>query len=669
MMILESFVCGKKFTATKGLQEVKSAVTGEVIAQVSSEGLAMDEVMAYARQGGAALRKLTFHQRADILKKLALALTAKKEEFYALSTHSGATRNDSAVDIEGGLGTLFVYASKGKKDLPNETFILDGEVEMLGKTGQFGGRHIYTPLQGVALHINAFNFPVWGMLEKFAPAFLAGMAVVSKPATVTAYLAEAVAREMMTILPQGSFQFIAGSTGNIMDYLTGQDMVAFTGSADTSEKLQRHPAIARNSVRFNAERDSLNAAFLAPDAVEGTPEFDLYIKEIVREMSVKAGQKCTAIRRIITPKAQVEAVANALKTRLSALKIGHPALETTRMGSLVGLSQRTDVLNKIELLKKDATLLLGGMGDFNVEGIDLAQGAFIPPHLLLAHSDKYIHNTEAFGPVSTLIPYEDLEEGIALVQRGEGSLVASAYSYDLKTIDKIIQGFASFHGRLLFLDRDSAKESTGHGSPMPHFIHGGPGRAGGGEELGGIRAVLHHCQKTAIQGSPRVLSSVGKEWVRGAAEITKDTHPFRKTYAELEIGETFVSKTRQITVQDIEHFAAFTGDNFYAHMSEEDTQDHPFFKGRVAHGYLLLSFAAGLFVDAAKGPVLANTGLEDLNFIRPVGVDEVIRVRLTAMSKSPRAKDYGQVRWAVLIETPEGEAVASYVLLTMNAYS
>jgi oxepin-CoA hydrolase / 3-oxo-5,6-dehydrosuberyl-CoA semialdehyde dehydrogenase len=667
MLTLKSYAEGSWHTAKSGFADIHSAVTDEVIAKASSKGLDFASMVRYGRKAGVALRALTFHQRADMLKKLALHLTNVKAEFYTSSLNTGALKNDGAIDIEGGIGTLFVYATKGKKELPAETFIIDGETEVLGKTGQFAGRHILTPLQGVAFHINAFNFPVWGMLEKFAPAFLAGMPVITKPATVTAYLTELVVQRIIEsgILPEGSLQLIVGSTGDMMDHLGSQDVIAFTGSASTSEMLQRHPNIARHSIRFTAERDSLNAAILAPDATPETPEFDLFIKEISREMTVKAGQKCTAIRRIIAPHTQVEAVIDALKAKLSAVKIGSPYDETSRMGALVGLSQRTDVLNKITSLSFEAEVVYGSMEQFQGQ-----KGAFISPHLLYCKDGmaaEKIHAEEAFGPVSTVMGYSDIDEAIALVKKGDGSLVASAYTYDLTTAAHFISGFASYHGRLLFQDRDCAKESTGHGSPMPHLIHGGPGRAGGGEELGGVRSVYHHCQKTAIQGSPRLLSGVTKSWMKGAS-IIEGAHPFTMTHGDLALGQTFNSASRTITQDDIAHFATFTGDNFYAHTDAKAVEGHPFFPGLVAHGYLLLSFAAGLFVEAKRGPVLANYGLENLRFVKPVQAGETIKVRLTVMEKAPSKKEYGEVRWDVEITNIAGETVASYHLLTMNSY-
>jgi len=665
-MKLESYVKGH-WTAGSELIEVRSAVTGDVVAEATSGGLDLREALAYARNvGGKNLRKLTFHQRADLLKKLAQYITERKDQLYKLSFQAGATRTDNLIDVDGGIGTLFVYAGKGRRELPNSTFLMDGAVEQLGKTGTFAGQHIVTSLQGTAVHINAFNFPCWGMLEKLAPALLGGVPVITKPATVTSYVAHALARMIAEsgILPEGAFQFIVGSTGDLFDHLTCQDVVSFTGSASTSEKLQRHPVIAKEAVRFIAERDSLNAAILAPDAAPGSPEFDLFIKEVAKEMTVKAGQKCTAIRRAFAPKAHVEAVIEALRDQLDKVVIGNPELENVRMGPVVGLDQH------VKTLRTEAQLVAGDPENFDVQGADVLRGAFIPP-LLLHCADPvhaaHVYSVEAFGPVSTVMGYGDLDEAIALTNRGGGSLVASVYTHDPKVASNLVFGVSSFHGRLVMIDRDCAREQTGHGSPMPQMVHGGPGRAGGGEELGGVRSVHHYMQRTALQGSPAMLTGITGSWTKNAPIVEKDRHPFRYHFEDLDIGQTFHSKERTITLDDIEHFANFTGDTFYAHMDEEATKGHPFFPGRVAHGYLLLSFAAGLFVDPDPGPVLANYGLDSLRFTKPIQPGETIKVRLTAKDKSPRNKQYGEVRWDVEILTDKGESAATYELLTMNA--
>ena len=671
-MKLQSYVQGQWAVPTANLTEIVSAVTGEVVAQASSGGLDMKQALDYARRtGGPALRRLTFHQRADLLKKLGQHITERKDELYKLSFMTGATRTDNMIDVDGGIGTLFAYAGKGRRELPNTTFLLDGVVEPLSKSVTFAGRHIATTLQGAAVHINAFNFPCWGLLEKLAPALLAGVPVITKPATVTSYVAHAVARMIADsgILPAGAFQFVIGSTGDLFDHLTCQDVVSFTGSAETSQTLQRHPVIARESVRFIAERDSLNSAILAPDAAPGTPEFDLFVKEVVKEMTIKAGQKCTAIRRAMVPSGHVDAVITALREKLGKITIGDPQLENVRMGSLVGLSQRRDVLSHVATLRGEAELVSGDPDNFAVEGADAKRGAFLPPLLLHCADPRRaasVHEVEAFGPVCTVMGYDGLDDAIALTNRGGGSLVTSLYTHDISTAADLTFGIGTFHGRLVVIDRDCGKEQTGHGSPMPQMVHGGPGRAGGGEELGGIRSLQHYMQRTALQGSPTMLAGITGSWTKGAP-VVEEKHPFRYHFDDLAIGQNFTSKERTITLEDIEHFAHFTGDTFYAHMDEEATKGHPFFPGRVAHGYLLLSFAAGLFVDPDPGPVLANYGLDSLRFVKPVQPGEAIKVRLTAKEKSPRNRQYGEVRWDVEITTATGDTAATYELLTMNA--
>ena len=672
-IVLTSYIadCWRAAGGTRA--EIRSAVSGDVVAALARDALDFRAVLEHARTtGGPALRRLNFHQRADMLKRLALYISERKDQLYTLSFETGATRADNAYDIDGGIGTLFVYASKGRRELPADSFLMDGGFEPLSKTGGFGGQHILTPLRGAAVHINAFNFPVWGMLEKLAPAILAGMPVITKPATATAYLAEAAFRMMIEsgILPPGAAQMIVGPVGDLFDHLTCQDVVSFTGSASTSELLQRHPAVARHAVRFIAERDSLNCSILGPDAVSGTPEFDLYIREVTREMTVKAGQKCTAIRRILAPRAAVSSVIEALRQRLAAVRIGHPALETTRMGALASLAQRADVRDKIALLGREAEIVHGGPDVVAVDGADPVKGAFIAPVLLHCADGaraEAVHAVEAFGPVATVIGYADAADAVVMANRGGGSLVASLFTNDAETAREIAFGAAPFHGRLLIVDRGSGTESTGHGSPMPQLVHGGPGRAGGGEELGGMRGVQHYMQRTALQGSAARIASLTGTWLKGAPETAKPQHPFRYVFGDLAIGQTFHSEQREVTLADIEHFAEFTGDNFYAHMDAEAVKGHPFFPGRVAHGYLLLAFAAGLFVEPERGPVLANYGLDNLRFLKPVEPGESIKVRLTVKSKQPRHRDYSEVRWDVEITNGAGETAATYELLTMNA--
>ena len=672
VMQLSSFSSGQWINPAGNIAPIASAVTGEIIAEASANNVDVEAMCNHARnKGGKALRALTFHQRAEMLKALAKYLNERRDALYKLSYQTGATLRDSQVDIDGGIATLFVYSSKGRRELPNSQTLLDGDLEALSRGGSFVGHHVFIPLKGVAVHINAFNFPVWGMLEKLAPTILAGVPAIVKPATDTAYLTYTCFQMMVEsgIFPDGAIQLIVGRPEGMLDHLTCQDVVAFTGSADTAEMFGSNPNLRKNATRFTAETDSLNASILGPDAIHGTPEFDLFVKEVVREMTIKAGQKCTAIRRAIVPHSQQDAVIDALNTTLAKITIGDPALETTRMGALASQRQRSDVQSKINILKSECTQVFGS-DSIEVNGADAKKGAFISPVLLHCENplnSTKIHEVEAFGPVSTIMPYDDVEGAIALANRGLGSLVASVFTHETSIATEFLVGAGSFHGRMLFADRDSAKESTGHGSPMPHLVHGGPGRAGGGEELGGIRGVKHYMQRTAVQGSPRLLSTICERWINGAPEMSKAPHPFRLTFNQLEIGKTIYTDPRTISLDDIEHFAEFSGDNFYAHMDEEAAKANPFFPGRVAHGYLLLSFAAGLFVDPLPGPVLANYGLDNLRFLKPVPPGDAIRVRLTAMEKSQRNEEYGEVRWDVEITNQDDEPVAKYELLTMNA--
>ena len=654
--------------ASGGLAEVHSAVTGELVAHTGSQGLDFRAMLEHARNvGGPALRSMTFHERAWMLKDLANAVMARKEELYELSYNTGATRTDGWIDIEGGAGTLFSFSSKGRRELPNQRILIDGAMEPLSKTGSFVGQHVWTSLQGVAVHINAFNFPVWGMLEKLGPTLLAGVPAIVKPASSTGYLAEHAVRIMIDagVLPPGALQLIMGGVGDLLDHLTLQDVVSFTGSAATAMKLQTHPVFARESTRFVAERDSLNASILGPDAGPGTEEFDLFVKEVAREMTVKAGQKCTAIRRAMAPAEHMDAVQEALIARLGKARIGDPREEGVTMGALASQSQLRAVREAVAELSKAARIVSGDPDKSPVEG----NGAFISP-ILLRSDDPWgsdaVHDVEAFGPVSTIMPYRDLPDAIALANRGMGSLALSLFTFDPRVAEEFVLGAGAYHGRMVILDRTSAKESTGHGSPLPVLVHGGPGRAGGGEEMGGIRGVTHYMQRTALQGSPSVLSSIVHQWLPGAPKTEGDSHPFRKRISELDVGYTLKTASREVTLADIEHFAEFTGDNFYAHMDEEAARANPIFNGRVAHGYLILSFAAGLFVDPAPGPVLANYGLENLRFLTPLYPGDSMRVELTVKSKSVRNEEMGEVRWAVFVFNQKEEVVASYDLLTMN---
>ena len=674
LKILENYVEDQWIAGPSGSDDIHCAVTGAPIAKAGAEGLDYSAMLKHARDvGGPALRKLTFAQRADILKGLGKAIMESKDELYALNLQTGATTKDGWIDIEGGAGTLFSMASKGKRELPNDTIIIDGGYEPLSRNGTFGGQHIYTSMKGVGVQINAFNFPIWGMLEKFAPAILAGMPVIVKPAPETAYLAEAAFRIMIKtgLLPNGSAQLLVGLPGDMMAELTCQDVVSFTGSASTAHKLRNHTNIVANSVRFIAEQDSLNASVLGLDATEDSPEFDLFVKEVAREMTVKAGQKCTAIRRVIVPAGLADAVQAALSARLAKTTIGDPADEAVRMGALASTKQRQSVIAGIQSLCEDAKIVYGSTDEPDVIGNTAKPAAFVSPVLLRCDDPlkaTSVHSIEAFGPVATMMPYSSNEEAITLCEKGGGSLVMSLFTHDKSIAREIVIGSAAFHGRVVVIDRDCAKESTGHGSPMPVLVHGGPGRAGGSEELGGVRAVKHYMQRTALQGSPDMLTSLTNTWTKGAEIDASTPHPFRLKFGELQLGKTIETAERTITLEDIEHFAEFTGDNFYAHMDEEAASANPFFPGRVAHGYLILSFAAGLFVDPAPGPVLANYGLDDLRFLAPVPPGETIKVRLTAKSKKSRNAEYGEVQWDVEVTRADGAAVATYTLLTMNAH-
>jgi len=673
-MKLGNFAENDWYTATDEGKTLTSAVDGVTVANISSTGMDFGAMLHYARQtGGRNLRQYTFHERANMLKALAKHLNEHKKEFYALSTKTGATRSDSWVDIDGGISTLFVYSSKGRREMPNDTVYLDGAPEMLSKNGTFVGQHILTPRLGAAVHINAFNFPCWGMLEKLAPTILAGVPAIIKPASSTAYLTELVFRRMVEaeILPEGSIQLICGGVGDLFEHLGCQDIVAFTGSKTTAEYLQQHPRVVSESVRFTAETDSLNASVLGPDATPGTPEFDLFVKEVTREMTSKVGQKCTAIRRIIAPANLTGDLVDALSMALGKIRIGNPASKDVDMGALASMGQRDEVRSRVEDLSAEANIVYGNRDDFDLVDADAKKGAFFMPTLLHCEQPltaRAVHSVEAFGPVSTVLPYANMDEAIELLRLGEGSLVGSIVTNDNEVARELVVGAAAFHGRMLVLNRHCAAESTGHGSPMPHLVHGGPGRAGGGEELGGIRGALHYMQRTAIQGSPATLAAIGSRWIRGGDENEAEVHPFRKTFEQLAIGDTLHTDSRQITLADIDHFAEFTGDNFYAHTDEVAAKKNPFFDGRVAHGYLIVSFAAGLFVDPDFGPVLANYGLDDLRFAQPVNYGDTLKVRLTCKQKTLREESgYGEVRWDTEVTNQDDEIVATYDVLTMVA--
>ena len=671
-MQLQSYACGRWHTGRDRGVGIRDATSGEIVGNASSTGLEFAAMLPHARNlGGPALRALTFHERAALLKALAKRLLELKEEFYALSFRTGATVRDSAIDIDGGIGTVFAFAGKGSRELPNDRVYLDGAVEGLSRGGTFVGQHVYVSREGAAVHINAFNFPVWGMLEKFAPAILAGVPVIVKPATVTAYLAELVVRRIIEsgLLPEGALQLVCGSLGDLFEHLNCQDTVSFTGSADTAARLRVHPTLIRHAVRFVAETDSLNSSILAADAKPGTPEFDLFIKEVVREMTVKAGQKCTAIRKALVPAPIVDDVVAALRTALGTITVGNPRIDGVRMGPLVSMEQRVDVLNRVAELRTEAELVAGSLDRFELLDADREHGAFVAPLLLLCrdpHAARAVHEVEAFGPVATVLPYQDADDAIALARRSGGSLAASVFCADDALATRLVLGLAPYHGRILVVNRDCAKESTGHGSPLAPLVHGGPGRAGGGEEMGGIRGVLHYMQRTAVQGSPETITAAGGRWVRGSRLRDPGVHPFRIPFNELQLGDTLRSVEREVTVEDIERFAALSGDNFYAHMDEQEAARNPLFGGRVAHGYFLISAAAGLFVDPAYGPVLGNYGIDHLRFVKPVKPRDRIKVRLTCAERSLRAeKGWGEVAWDAEITNQDGETVAAYTVLTM----
>ncbi len=671
-MNVQSYLAGVWTDPSPDAREIHSAVDGQLIARAGHRQLDSSALLGWARgQGGPALREMTFHARARALKAMAQYLTEHKETLYQLAFSTGATRADSMIDVDGGIGTLFSYASSGRRELPDDTLLPDGGIERLSRQGSFLGQHVYTSRPGVAVHINAFNFPVWGMLEKLAPTLLAGMPAIIKPATATCYVTEACFRLMLEseTFPPGSMQLVTTVPGELLDGLGCQDAVSFTGSADTAMTLRTRPSLLANGVPFIAEQDSLNASMVGSDVDRDAPEFDLFVKEVCREMTVKAGQKCTAIRRIMVPQPMLADFAQAISARLATTRIGDPADEANRMGALVSQSQRDDVREKIAMIGNEARMI-AGTDKPDVHGADPEKGAFVQPVLFQCDDPDaatVVHEVEAFGPVATLMAYRDVEHAQQLLNRGAGSLVASVVTGDASLAREMVQACAAWHGRLYFNNRDSMAESTGHGSPMPQMVHGGPGRAGGGEELGGVRAVKHYMQRTAVQGSPDLLAAITRTHIPGAAQRIDGVHPFRKTFDQVQVGDTLQTDARTISLDDIEHFAHFTGDTFYAHMDEAAASANPFFPGRVAHGYLLLSFAAGLFVDPDPGPVLANTGLNNLAFQKPVSPGDSIRVTLTVKRKTRRNGEYGEVAWAVVLHNQHDEQVASYELLTMNA--
>jgi oxepin-CoA hydrolase/3-oxo-5,6-dehydrosuberyl-CoA semialdehyde dehydrogenase len=672
---LQSWIANR-WIGQEAAAPLHSALDGQLVYHTHAEKIDFDEALTYARKTGVpGLMKLDFQTRAQRLKALAMYLMERKEELYEISHLTGATRADSWVDVEGGIGTLFAYASMGSRELPSSNVLHEGPAIALGKRGGFAGTHILVPRGGVAVHINAFNFPIWGLLEKFAPSFLAAMPCIGKPATATSYLTHAVVKMMQEskLLPEGSLQLVIGSTGDLLDRLGGFDAVTFTGSADTAAKLRANPNLIRESVPFTAEADSLNCAILAPDVTPDDPEFDLFVKEVAREMTGKAGQKCTAIRRVIVPEQHVDALGERLRDRLSKIVVGNPKMEGVRMGALASMDQHRDVSERVEMLARGNEIVFGAGHGFNPVGEGVANGAFFAPTLLLCRNaavNTAVHDIEAFGPVSTMMTYRDIDEALHLAALGKGSLVTTLATKDPAIAAYAVPVAAASHGRVHILDREAAVDSTGHGSPLPQLKHGGPGRAGGGEELGGIRAVKHFLQRAAVQGSPTMLAAVTGEYVRGGAVKETEIHPFRRHFEELEIGHSLLTHRRTVSEADIVNFGGVSGDYFYMHFDEIAAKDTQFGK-RIAHGYFVLSAAAGLFVSPAPGPVLANYGLDNLRFVAPVAIGDTIRARLTCKRKVDRnrrdeqGRGQGVVAWDVQVTNQNDELVASYDILTL----
>jgi oxepin-CoA hydrolase / 3-oxo-5,6-dehydrosuberyl-CoA semialdehyde dehydrogenase len=675
--VLQSYVAGRWQGQRAGLP-LASAIDGAVVAHTHEDVLDFEAMAHHARQQGVpALRALDFQGRAQVLKALALHLTKHKASLYDVSHHTGATRADSAVDIDGGIGTLFAYASLGSNELPSGNVLHEGPVVPLGKQGHFAGTHILVPRGGLVVHINAFNFPVWGFLEKFAPSFLAGTPCVVKPATATSYLTVACAKLMHDsgLLPQGALQMVVGGLGDLLERLDERDMVTFTGSAETALTLRSHRNLLARSIAFNAEADSLNAAILADDVAPGDAVFGHFVNEVVREMTVKAGQKCTAIRRAIVPRRHIDAVLDALRARLVAVRMGDPSVEGVSMGPLASKAQQRDVSQRLTQLTQDNELVFGAGDAPAARGQGVEGGAFFAPSLLVArhsHAANVAHEVEAFGPVCTLLPYDDHDEAVALAARGRGSLVVTLATSSSAVAATLVPSLAMHHGRVHVLDARSAVESTGHGSPLPMLKHGGPGRAGGGEELGGLRAVKHHLQRAAVQGSPTMLAAVTREHVRGADVREGEVHPFRKHFEDVQVGDSLLTHRRTVSEADIVAFGGISGDYFYMHFDEEAAKQSAFGK-RIAHGYFVLSAAAGLFVSPAVGPVLANYGLDTLRFVKPVGIGDTIQARLTCKRKTDRHKrdekgvGQGVVAWDVEVRNQLHELVASYDILTLVA--
>lgn len=682
MIQVKNYICGQWVAGEGEEQTIYNAITGDKIGSVSSAGLDYEAVLNYGRTvGGKVLRKMTFQERGRMLKALALFLMERKKAYYEVSAWTGATKVDSWIDIEGGIGNLFANASL-RRQFPDLPYYVDGTAAPMSKNGSFIGHHIMVPKQGVAIHINAFNFPIWGMLEKIAVNLMAGVPAVVKPSEFTSYLTEVMVKDIIDskILPEGSLQLVSGFGRGIIDHVTSQDVVTFTGSAFTGRKLKAHPRLLEESVPFNLEADSLNAMVLSQKAAPGTEEFDIFVKEVTREITIKAGQKCTAVRRILVPEDFVEEVQKGVSARLASTTIGDPKVEGVRMGSLVNRTQVDRVRENVELLAKSQQIVYGNMDQFDVLGADKDKGAFFSPILFLNDSpfDKQdVHNIEAFGPVSTIMPYKDLDQAIELTKLGKGSLVTSIVTADDKEAREFVVEAACVNGRILVLNKDCAKESTGHGSPMPLLTHGGPGRAGGGEEMGGKRGVMHYMQRTAIQGHPTTITEITQVYQQGAKGIISSIHPFKKHYEELVVGDQLITDSRLITAEDIDAFAALSGDNFYAHKRETNFAG-TMFDQQVAHGYLIMSISAGLFVDSYEiNPVLLNYGIDELRFTKPVYPGANIHIRFTCKEKistdvTPNDEDpkthiqRGVVKWLVeMLDDTDEPLVGIATILTM----
>ncbi len=675
MQKLGNFVTGRWIEGVGTLQTISDAVDGTPLYQAGTGGLDFQEILLFARnKGNPALRKMSFHERGKMLKALALHLQTHLEKFYRISFQTGATRADSWIDLEGGIGNLFSYASLRRK-FPDQSFCIDGEPVNLSKNNTFMAQHILVPKEGVAIHINAYNFPVWGMLEKIAVNLLAGMPAIVKPATCTSFLTEAVVREIHAsgILPEGALQLICGSTGNLLDLLTAQDVVTFTGSAATGLKLKLNPALMKENVSFTMEADSLNCIVLGEDVEPGMPEWEIFVKEVRKEMTVKAGQKCTAIRRIFVPENKIGDMSKSISAALLQTLIGNPLNEKVRMGSLAGLDQRREVYQQVQKLLASSQIIYGSLDSVELLDADFHKGAFMSPILLLNEeplSAEGPHDIEAFGPVSTLMPYKNLEEALFLSKKGKGSLCSTIVTSREQLAKEYVVGAATHHGRILVLNRQNAKESTGHGSPLPQLVHGGPGRAGGGEEMGGIRGVKHYMQRAAVQGSPDSITVITSVYQAHAKQNLDGIHPFRKHFDELRIGDSVHTQQRSITDEDINRFSEISGDHFYAH-DEHGSFEDTMFEKRVAHGYFILSAAAGLFVDAAKGPVLLNYGIDECRFLKPVYAGSTIGVRFTCKEKTAQDQrdendiPKGIVKWYVDVYDETGDSVMIATILTM----